>query len=126
MKFSIVLLLLSFFACTTTFAEEFLKQAFQSSDTAKLVSPVADSAIQEVVTGKFEKTNEEGDFWFFYIADKSGKEIKFIYNSEDILKAKKGYEGKVLKVRYREKEFEEAGSGDKFTEKYLLSVEIKK
>jgi hypothetical protein len=130
---AVLFLLTSVIACSTSQAKNSPKQTTKKADTTELDSnavqsstPKADSVVQKAVVGTFVKTNEEGDYWFFYISDKKGKEIKFVYNSEDILKAKTSYQGKVVKVKYFDKEFEEAGSGDKFTEKYLQSVEIQK
>jgi hypothetical protein len=123
---SVLFLLALLFACSNCQA-----QGKQLQDTAKLVSQQpstqGDSNLeQNLIIGRFVKTNEDGDYWLFYITDSTGKEITFIYNSENILRKKKSFAGKTVKVRYIDKEFEDAGSGDKITEKFLQSVEIQK
>jgi hypothetical protein len=97
-----------------------------NSDTVnrKNLQLQTDTLSKKIISGKYIKTNEDGDYWYFYIKDKKGKEVKFIYNSEEILKSKDKFNGKIVNVKYINKEFEDAGSGDKFLEKYLLSVEI--
>src|SRR5271157_4866024 len=69
-----------------------------------------DTSSQKEIIGKFAGTNEDGDYWFFYIRNKDSTEIRFIYNSEEILKNKDKYIGKTLLIKYVNKEFEEAGS----------------
>lgn len=93
-----------------------VKSGVQPPETQKLVN--------QEISGKFIDMNEEGDYWKFIIQDSLKDTIEFIYNSQEILNKKDTYTGKILIVRYKEKEFVEAGSGDKFMAKELQSVEI--
>lgn len=88
-------------------------------------SSEAPTVVQKEVIGKYSGSNEEGDYWYFYITGHDGTKIRFIYTSEDVLKSKAMYEGKMLVIKYIDKVFEEAGSGKTFTEKHLESIDIK-
>jgi hypothetical protein len=74
--------------------------------------------------GTFLGTNEEGDYWYFSITSENGEQIDFVYTDETLFSRTTEFAEKKLKVIWESKEFETAGSGEKYTGKLLKRVEI--
>lgn len=74
--------------------------------------------------GKFIRTTEDYDYWYFYIAPSNNDTLRFIYDSENILKKKMNFKNKIVIVKYKIVEIKDAGSGKQIPEKYLVSFTI--
>ncbi len=75
-------------------------------------------------SGKFQEIDVDGDYSVLLLRNQTGATMRFIFVADSILENEPRYQGKMLRVSWREEAFEEAGSGEKFKARFLLGISI--
>lgn len=83
----------------------------------------SDTLVHET-SGRFQGTDTYGDYSVLLLRKQTGGMVRFIFVADSILQNEAQYGGKILSVSWREETFEEAGSGEKFQERFLLGVKV--
>jgi len=115
-------LVLTVFNCGTNKNDPNIGQKEEFSHPVVKAAEVQRQKLEGVLLG----SNEEGDFWYLFVKDQNGDSINFIYNSDEIFNKKDSLINKPIIAIYKEKMFEEAGSGDTFKGYKLLSINLAK